>query len=166
MYKRQIHEGKTRYREWVKQNLQFIEAQSEGRVGYLHIPDMDTEGIAEFHRGFLSQVDREGLIIDVRFNAGGWVSPLVLEKLTHHHLGYDVPRWGSPESYPYHTLRGHLVLITNQFTGSDGDMFTASFKQLKLGKVIGKRTWGGVVGIDGRYPVSYTHLTLPTIYSV
>ena len=112
---------------------------------------MDTEGIAEFHRGFLSQVDREGLIIDARFNAGGWVSPLVLEKLTHRHLGYDVPRWGSPESYPYHTLRGHLVLITNQFTGSDGDMFTASFKQLKLGKVIGKRTWGGVVGIDGRY---------------
>ncbi|MCH2291840.1 MAG: S41 family peptidase, partial [SAR324 cluster bacterium] len=161
-----IHEGKTRYREWVKQNLKFVEAQSEGRVGYLHIPDMDTEGIAEFHRGFLSQVDREGLIIDARFNAGGWVSPLVLEKLTHRHLGYDVPRWGSPESYPYHTLRGHLVLITNQFTGSDGDMFTASFKQLKLGKVIGKRTWGGVVGIDGRYQLVDGTTTTQPQYSI
>jgi tricorn protease len=161
-----LHEGKTRYREWVKQNLKFVEEQSSGRVGYLHIPDMDTEGIAEFHRGFLSQVDREGLIIDVRFNAGGWVSPLVLEKLTHRHLGYDVPRWGSPESYPYHTLRGHLVLITNQFTGSDGDMFTASFKQLKLGKVIGKRTWGGVVGIDGRYHLVDGTTTTQPQYSI
>ncbi len=151
MVKTLVNERETRYREWVNDNTRFIEEETENRVGYLHIPDMDTEGIAEFHRGYLAQVDREGLIIDVRYNAGGYVSPLILEKLAHRHLGYDVPRWGSPESYPYHTLRGHLLVITNQFTGSDGDMFSASFKQLQLGKVIGKRTWGGVVGIDERY---------------
>ena len=127
---------------------------------------MSDSGIAEFHRGYLSQVDRQGLIIDVRYNAGGMVSPLILEKLSHRHLGYDVPRWGSPESYPYHTLRGHLIVIANQFTGSDGDMFTTSFRQLKLGKIVGKRTWGGVVGIDGRYQLVDGTTTTQPQYSI
>ena len=103
---------------------------------------MSTHGIAEFHRGYLAQVDREGLIVDARYNAGGMVSPLILEKLAHRHLGFDVPRWGTPESYPYHTLRGHLIVIANQFTGSDGDMFTTSFRQLQLGQLVGKTNLG------------------------
>ena len=139
---------------------------SNEQIGYIHIPDMSSNGISEFHRGYLSQVDRKGLIIDVRYNAGGMVSPLILEKLSHRHLGYDIPRWGSPESYPYHTLRGYLVVIANQFTGSDGDMFTESFRQLKLGKIIGKRTWGGVIGIDSRYQLVDGTTTTQPQYSI
>ncbi|HIO61156.1 MAG TPA: peptidase [Deltaproteobacteria bacterium] len=159
-------EQKVRYREWVRNNVKTVESLTEGRVGYLHLPDMSTHGIAEFHRGYLAQVDREGLIVDARYNAGGMVSPLILEKLAHRHLGYDVPRWGSPESYPYHTLRGHLIVIANQFTGSDGDMFTTSFRQLQLGPLVGKRTWGGVIGIDGRYQLVDGTTTTQPQYSI
>ena len=155
-----------RYREWVGNNVKSVDSLTDGRIGYLHLPDMSTNGIAEFHRGYLSQVDREGLIVDVRYNAGGMVSPLILEKLAHRHLGYDVPRWGSPESYPYHTLRGHLIVIANQFTGSDGDMFTTSFRQLQLGPLVGKRTWGGVIGIDGRYQLVDGTTTTQPQYSI
>jgi len=161
-----LSEKGLRYRDWVTNNLETVTTLTNGNIGYIHIPDMSTYGIAEFHRGFLSQVDREGLIIDVRFNAGGMVSPLILEKLMHRHLGYDVPRWGSPESYPYHTLRGPLVVIANQFTGSDGDMFTESFRQLKLGTIIGKRTWGGVIGIDSRYQLVDGSTTTQPQYSI
>ncbi len=145
------NDQRTRYREWVNQNSRIVSKMTDNQVGYLHIPDMQARGIAEFHRGFLSQTNKQGLIIDVRFNAGGMVSPLILEKLAHRHLGYDVPRRGAPTSYPYHTLYGHLIVLANEFTGSDGDMFCHSFKALKLGKIIGKRTWGGVIGIDSRY---------------
>jgi len=161
-----IGEQEVRYREWVGNNMKSVDSLTAGRVGYLHLPDMSTHGIAEFHRGYLAQVDREGLIVDVRYNAGGMVSPLILEKLAHRHLGYDVPRWGSPESYPYHTLRGHLIVIANQFTGSDGDMFTTSFRQLQLGPLVGKRTWGGVIGIDGRYQLVDGTTTTQPQYSI
>ena len=144
-------EQKTRYRDWVNGNREFVHAKTNGRVGYLHIPDMQFQGIAEFHRGFLSQTDKAALIIDVRYNAGGMVSSLILEKLMHRHLGYDVPRWGLPESYPFHTLHGHLLVLANEFTGSDGDMFCQSVKTLQLAPILGKRTWGGVIGIDNRY---------------
>jgi tricorn protease len=159
-------EQEVRYREWVRENVKTIDSLTGGRVGYLHLPDMSTHGIAEFHRGYLAQVDREGLIIDARYNAGGMVSPLILEKLAHRHLGFDVPRWGTPESYPYHTLRGHLIVIANQFTGSDGDMFTTSFRQLQLGLLVGKRTWGGVIGIDGRYQLVDGTTTTQPQYSI
>ena len=159
------HEQPVRYRHWVKSNARLVHEKTDGRIGYLHIPDMQAHGIAEFHRGFLSQTDKAGLIIDVRYNAGGMVSPLILEKLTHRHLGYDVPRWGMPEAYPYHTLQGHLIVLANEFTGSDGDMFCQSFKMLKLGKIIGKRTWGGVIGIDNRYHLVDKTMTTQPQYS-
>lgn len=159
-------EKPSRYRDWVNNNRKTVADATEGRVGYIHIPDMQSAGISEFHRGYLAQVDKEGLIIDVRYNAGGMVSPLILEKLAHRHLGYDVPRWGSPESYPYHTIHGHLVALTNEFAGSDGDMFCHSFKTLKLGPLVGKRTWGGVIGIDGRYQLVDGTITTQPQYSI
>lgn len=159
-------ESAARYRDWVEHNRHFVTEQTAGRVGYLHIPDMSSEGLAEFHRGYLSQVHLDGLIIDVRYNAGGMVSPLILEKLAHRHLGYDVRRWGAPESYPYHTLRGHLLALTNQFAGSDGDMFSYSFQQLELGPLLGKRTWGGVIGIDSRYQLVDGTTTTQPQYSI
>ena len=107
---------------------------------------MGPDGYAEFHRGYLAEVEREGLIIDVRFNGGGHVSSLILEKLARRRLGYDVSRWGEPIPYPRESVLGPMVAITNERTASDGDMFSHAFKLMKLGKLIGTRTWGGVIG--------------------
>ncbi|GLX00156.1 S41 family peptidase [Microtetraspora sp. NBRC 16547] len=140
-----------RYRDWVTANRRLVHERTKGRVGYLHIPDMGPHGFAEFHRGYLAEYDREGLIVDVRFNGGGNVSALLLEKLSRKRLGYDFPRWGVPEPYPPESPRGPLVAVTNEWAGSDGDIFCHTFKLLKLGTLVGKRTWGGVVGIWPRH---------------
>lgn len=139
-----------RYREWVETNRRRVHEASEGRVGYVHIPDMQARGYAEFHRGYLAEVDRAGLIVDVRFNGGGHVSQLILEKLARRRLGYDVSRWGAPVPYPIESVMGPMVAIANEQAGSDGDMFSHAFKLLKLGLLVGKRTWGGVIGLAYR----------------
>ena len=146
-----VDEKPARYREWVEANRRTVHDATGGRVGYVHIPDMGSHGFAEFHRYYLSEVDRDGLIIDVRFNGGGHVSQLILEKLARERIGYDVVRWGAPEPYPADSPRGPLVCLTNELAGSDGDIFTHAFKLLGLGPVVGKRTWGGVVGITIRH---------------
>ncbi|GAA5059051.1 tricorn protease [Thermocatellispora tengchongensis] len=140
-----------RYRDWVAANRARTHERTGGRIGYLHIPDMGPDGYAEFHRGFLAEYDREGLIVDVRFNGGGNVSGLLLQKLARRRIGYDFPRWGVPEPYPAESPRGPLVAITNEWAGSDGDIFSHTFKLLGLGPLVGKRTWGGVIGIWPRH---------------
>jgi tricorn protease len=109
-----------RYRDWVEHNRHYVHEKSDGRVGYIHIPDMSARGYAEFHRYFVVELDHQGLIVDVRYNGGGHVSPLLLEKLARQRLGFDLTRW---------------------------IIFCHSFKLMKLGKLIGRRTWGGVIGI-------------------
>ncbi len=146
-------ERPARYRDWVEANRQLVHGATEGRVGYLHIPDMGPRGYAEFHRGYLAEVGREGLIVDVRFNTGGHVSALLLEKLARRRLGYDVQRWGEPEPYPEQSPTGPMVALTNEWSGSDGDIFSHTFKLMGLGPLIGKRTWGGVIGIWPRHPL-------------
>ncbi len=141
-------EFEARYRDWVNGNRRYVHEATNGSIGYLHIPDMGPLGFAEFHRGFLTEVDRDGLVVDVRYNGGGHVSQLILEKLARRRLGYDVQRWGEPLPYPYEALIGPLVAIANEAAGSDGDMFAYAFKLLGLGPLVGKRTWGGVVGIS------------------
>ncbi|MCX7924545.1 MAG: PDZ domain-containing protein [Fimbriimonadales bacterium] len=140
-------ESKLRYRDWVRRNREYVHARTNGQVGYIHIPDMGSWGFSEFHRGFLAEIARPALIVDVRANGGGSVSPLLLEKLARKRLGYDVPRWGKPVPYPYDSVMGPIVAITDERAGSDGDMFSHAFKLMKLGVLIGKRTWGGVIGI-------------------
>ncbi|MEV4750626.1 PDZ domain-containing protein [Streptosporangium sp. NPDC049248] len=140
-----------RYRDWVEANRARCHEFGGGRIGYLHIPDMGPEGYAEFHRGFLTEYDREALVVDVRFNGGGHVSALLLEKLARRRLGYNFPRWGVPEPYPDESPRGPMVAIANEWAGSDGDIFSHTFKLLGLGPLIGKRTWGGVIGIWPRH---------------
>jgi tricorn protease len=140
-----------RYRNWVEANRAHVHAQSNGRVGYLHIPDMGPMGFAEFHRGYLSEFDRDGLIVDVRYNRGGHVSALLLEKLARKRVGYDVSRWGPAYPYPEESVMGPIVALTNQFAGSDGDIFSHCFKLYGLGPLVGMRTWGGVVGINPRH---------------
>lgn len=140
-----------RYREWVLENRRVVHERSNGRVGYLHIPNMGPLGYAEFHRSYLSEVDRDGLLVDVRYNGGGHVSPLLLEKLARRRLGYDVQRWGAPVPYPQDSPRGPMVALTNELAGSDGDIFSHVFKLMRLGPLVGKRTWGGVIGIWPRH---------------
>jgi len=143
-----------RYREWVEANRRYVHEKTGGKVGYVHIPDMGANGYAEFHRLYLAEADRDGLIVDVRYNRGGHVSQLLIEKLARRRVGYDIQRWGQPQPYPDHSIAGPLVALTNQFAGSDGDIFSHVFKLKKLGTLIGKRTWGGVIGISPRNPLA------------
>jgi tricorn protease len=140
-----------RYRDWVATNRQRVHEATAGRVGYIHVPDMGPDGYAEFHRGFLVEYDRDALIVDVRVNGGGHVSGLLLEKLARKRVGYDFPRWASPKPYPDESPAGPMVALTNELAGSDGDIFSHTFKMLKLGPLVGKRTWGGVIGIWPRH---------------
>lgn len=147
------NETPVRYREWVENNRRIVHEATGGRVGYVHVPNMGPLGYSEFHRGFLSEVGRESLVVDVRFNGGGHVSQLILEKLARKRIGYGLPRHGMPEPYPLYSVGGPIVAITNENAGSDGDIFSHGFKLMKLGPLIGKRTWGGVVGIWPRNPL-------------
>ncbi|MGD8394510.1 MAG: PDZ domain-containing protein, partial [Candidatus Eiseniibacteriota bacterium] len=140
-----------RYRDWVERNRARVHAETDGRIGYVHVPNMGPVGYAEFHRYYMREVLRDGLIIDVRYNGGGHVSQLLLEKLLRRRVGYDETRWGQPEPYPSDAPAGPMVALTNEYAGSDGDIFSHCFKLYGLGPLIGKRTWGGVVGIWPRH---------------
>ena len=95
----------------------------------------------------MSEVDYDGLIVDVRFNRGGHVSQLLLEKLARKRIAYGYARWMGSYPYPREAPKGNMVALTNEHAGSDGDIFSHNFKQMGLGTLIGTRTWGGVVGI-------------------
>ena len=136
-----------KYRDWVEKNRDYVHRQSKGKIGYIHIPDMGVHGFAEFHRYFLTEISYDGLIIDVRYNGGGHISQLLLSKLARKRVGYDLTRWMGHDPYPAESPAGPMIAITNEFAGSDGDIFSHSWKLFKLGKLIGKRTWGGVIGI-------------------
>jgi tricorn protease len=158
-------ERPARYREWVEANRRRVHAATDGRVGYVHIPDMGPRGYAEFHRGYLAEIVRDGMIVDVRFNTGGHVSQLILEKLARRRVGYVVQRWGEPAPYPAYALLGPVVALTNELAGSDGDIFSHVFKLLALGPLIGKRTWGGVIGINLRGRLADGGITTQPEYS-
>ncbi|QBD75474.1 peptidase [Ktedonosporobacter rubrisoli] len=154
-----------RYRDWVEANRRLVHEKTHGRVGYVHIPDMWADGYAEFHRYYLAEYDHEGLIVDVRWNGGGAVSGLVLEKLARPRLGYAFQRWSTPDPYIYNSPRGKLVAITNENAGSDGDIFSHTFKLMGLGPLIGKRTWGGVIGISPYMPLADGTITTQPEFS-
>jgi tricorn protease len=136
-----------RYRDWVEGNRQYVHEKSGGKVGYIHIPDMSARGYAEFHRHFLVELDHKGLVVDVRYNGGGHVSGLLLGKLARERVGYVLTRWMGDRPYPGESVAGPIAILTNEQAGSDGDIFCHAAKLIKLGKLIGRRTWGGVIGI-------------------
>ncbi|MDP9111090.1 MAG: PDZ domain-containing protein, partial [Candidatus Eremiobacteraeota bacterium] len=158
-------ESAVRYRAWVEANRAYVHEKTGGRVGYIHIPDMGPWGFAEFHRGYLSEFNRNGLLVDVRYNRGGHVSPLLLEKLGRKRVGYDTPRYGVAIPYPPESVGGPMVALTNQFAGSDGDIFSHCFKLYQLGPLVGKRTWGGVIGIEPYHHLVDGTLTTQPEYS-
>ncbi|MGW0331248.1 S41 family peptidase [Streptomyces sp. NPDC003011] len=157
-----LDERPLRYQDWVAKRRSVVRELSGGQCGYLHIPDMGGSGWAQFNRDLRMEVSRPALIVDVRGNAGGHISELVVEKLTRTILGWDLTRDAQPVSYASNAPRGPVVALADEATSSDGDMIAAAFKLLKLGPVVGQRTWGGVVGMTGRHELGDgTVITVP-----
>ncbi|MFJ1974530.1 S41 family peptidase [Streptomyces sp. NPDC087903] len=157
-----VDERPLRYHDWVAKRREVVRELSGGRCGYLHIPDMGGSGWAQFNRDLRMEVSRPALLVDVRGNAGGHISELVVEKLTRRIVGWDLTRDAQPVSYASNAPRGPVVALADEATASDGDMITAAFKLLKLGPVVGQRTWGGVVGMTGRHQLGDgTVITVP-----
>ncbi|MDT9692519.1 S41 family peptidase [Streptomyces sp. P9(2023)] len=157
-----IDERPLRYQDWVAKRRAVVREVSGGKCGYLHIPDMGGSGWAQFNRDLRMEVSRPALIVDVRGNAGGHISELVVEKLTRKILGWDLTRNAQPVSYASNAPRGPVVALADEATSSDGDMITAAFRLLGLGPVVGQRTWGGVVGMTGRHRLGDgTQITVP-----
>ena len=155
-------EERLRYQDWVAGRRRHVRQLSAGRVGYLHSPDMMGTGWAQFHRDLRVEMAADALVVDVRGNRGGHVSQLVVEKLARRIIGWNVPRGLRPQTYPGDAPHGPIVAVADEHSGSDGDIVTAAIRILHLGVVVGTRTWGGVIGIDGAHDlVDGTAITVP-----
>jgi tricorn protease len=143
-------EASLRYLDWVLANIEKVSEATDGRVGYMHIPDMGGNGIAEFIKWYYPQIRKEGLVIDVRSNGGGNVSQIIIERLDNKVLGTRFGNFSDhARTYPYTAFHGHMVCLLSETSASDGDIFPHYFREAGLGPLIGKRSWGGVVGISG-----------------
>jgi tricorn protease len=144
-------EAKLNYLTWVLRNRELVAEATGGRVGYIHVPDMGSDGIREFIKWFYGQVRKEGLVVDVRGNGGGNVSQMLIERLRRRPLGYGFSRNSDfPSTYPGVAVHGHMACILDGNSASDGDIFPYMFRKVGLGPLIGKRSWGGVIGITNR----------------
>ena len=142
------------YLAWITTNRARVSALSHGRLGYIHLPDMGEAGIREFIKWWYPQVRKEGLVVDVRDNGGGNISEMVMERLARTVRGTNFARnHEATDTYPRVAQDGPKVALVNEETASDGDIFSNAFRQWKLGPLVGKRTWGGVVGITERGPL-------------
>ncbi len=142
------------YLGWVEGNRRAVAEASGGRVGYLHIPDMGPAGAYEFIKYFYPQVRLEGLVVDARSNGGGNISQWVIERLDNRLLGTRFGNAGDfPATYPATCFHGHMACLLNETSASDGDIFPHRFRKAGLGPLVGKRSWGGVVGINNTGPL-------------
>lgn len=144
-------EGNLIYLDWIARNRKKVEEATGGRVGYIHIPDMGANGIREFIKWYYPQIDKEGLVVDVRANGGGNVSRMLIERLRRKLLALNYSRTDDlANTYPDGVFLGPMVALLDGNSASDGDIFPAMFKEAGLGPLIGKRSWGGVIGISNR----------------
>jgi len=134
-------------------NRKKVDAATGGKVGYVYLPDMGAPGLNEFVKQYFPQIRKQGLIIDVRYNGGGFVDELIFERLRRILSAMDSSRNSQSNTVPPNVFHGSMVCITNHYAASDGDLFSYGFKQYKLGPLIGERTWGGVRGIRGNFPL-------------
>lgn len=142
-------ESKLAYYEWVQRNIDIVDKLSGGEIGYIHIPDMSSEGLDMFTKMYYKQLDKKALIIDDRMNGGGNVSPMILERLQREVYRISMYRNGANEPVPNEAFYGPKVCLIDKYSSSDGDLFPYGFRKLGLGKLIGTRSWGGIVGISG-----------------
>ena len=139
------------YLERITRNRELVDKLSNGRLGYIHIPDMGANGIREFNKWFYNQTRKEGMVVDVRANGGGNISRMLIERFRRQLLATGFSRTSDDlTTYPDALIHGHLVCLLNETSASDGDIFPAMFREAGLGPLIGKRSWGGVVGITNR----------------
>ncbi len=136
-----------RYTEWVETNYQTVKEKSSGRAGYFHLSDCDEAGLRQFEQGFRAERFRDGLIIDVRNNGGGFDSYMMIDKLERKLMYLTQTLDLEPMHYPHGIVRGPMVMICNEGSGSDGDLIALHFKDRKMGTLVGTRTWGGLIGI-------------------
>jgi tricorn protease len=141
------------YHTWVQENIEKVSRATGGTVGYVHIPDMGVQGLNQFAKYYYPQLRKQALIVDVRGNGGGNVSPMIIERLRREPAMFLKARNGSVGLDPSGMMLGPKVMLINEFSMSDGDLVAYRFKKYGLGKTIGKRTWGGVVGIRGSLPL-------------
>ncbi|RJR32333.1 MAG: protease [Candidatus Latescibacterota bacterium] len=146
-------ESELYYFRWIQQNIEKVSKATDGRVGYVHIPDMGVSGLNAFVKYYYPQLRKDALIVDCRGNGGGNVSPQIIERLRRELAMIGISRNAAPTPDPDGMVLGPKVLLVDEFSASDGDIVAYRFKQHKLGPVIGKRTWGGVVGIRGSLPL-------------
>ncbi len=142
-------ETNLRYLDWVASRRAYVEKMSNGRIGYIHLPNTGPEGNRELFRGFYPQVDKDALIIDDRYNGGGFIPDRMIELLDRPVLNYWVRRGTQPTSTPAFAHVGPKVMLINGYSASGGDALPYYFRKRKLGTIIGQRTWGGLIGISG-----------------
>lgn len=140
------------YYNWVQRNIDYVARKTNGEVGYIHIPDMGPEGLNEFVKHFYPQLGKKALIIDDRGNGGGNVSPQIIERLRRELASITIRRGSQPVADPSPVFVGPMVMLLNEFSASDGDIVAHRFREHRLGKIIGKRSWGGTVGIFNTLP--------------
>ncbi len=145
----QTRENDLRYDEWEYTRRLEVEKLGGGRIGYVHLRAMGSPNMAEWTREFYPVFDRDGLIVDVRHNRGGNIDSWILEKLLRKAWFYWQPRVGKPTWNMQFAFRGHVVVLCNEYTASDGEAFAEGFRRLGLGKIIGTRTWGGEIWLSG-----------------
>ncbi|MGH8274003.1 MAG: S41 family peptidase [Gammaproteobacteria bacterium] len=138
---------------WIAHNMKLVNKLSDGKLAYIYLPDTTWGGFTNFNRYFFSQVDKQGAIVDERFNHGGSLSDYFIRYLTRKPMALGVVRWGKRTTtvIPQMIIPGPKVMVINQFSGSGGDALPWYFKMDKVGTLVGVRTWGGLVGIGG-YP--------------
>jgi tricorn protease len=141
-----------RNRAWIEDNRRKVDQMSGGRLAYVYLPDTSTGGYTAFNRYYFAQTDKEGAVIDERFNGGGVAADYIIDHMRRPLLNYWAPRYGRDITTPAMTIFGPKAMIVNEYAGSGGDLMPWYFRRLKVGPLIGKRTWGGLVGIGG-YPV-------------
>ncbi|HMO35617.1 MAG TPA: PDZ domain-containing protein, partial [Gemmatales bacterium] len=138
-----------RNREWMENNLRKVAKLSNNRVGYVYVPDTAGQGVAYFKRYFFPQIDKEGLVIDERFNSGGQIADYYIDILRRPFTSYWAPRYGADWRSPSAAVHGPKAMIIDEGAGSGGDMLPWMFRKFQMGPLVGKRTWGGLVGIGG-----------------
>ncbi|HEY0157140.1 MAG TPA: PDZ domain-containing protein [Thermoanaerobaculia bacterium] len=153
-----------RYLDWTATNRRKVEEATQGRCAYVHLPSTAHEGIAAFGRQFYAQSDRDCLLLDARWNTGGFIPDFFFERLARRHLEYDAPRYGADEHHQRPAILGPKVLVINEYAGSGGDSVADYFRKYALGPIVGKRTWGGLMGIGSELPmIDHGRVTVPNI---